>query len=113
MKIFNRISIGCLLIILTVSSFAQPSLAASKSKKKTTVKRSQKIAAPNPYFHKRKPVHKKAPIPKDPKPTRIDLKKAKQQKIAGAGYVKQLKGWISKKKSKRARGTKKRTSTKR
>lgn len=58
----------------------------------------QKTVTSGQYFHKRKLVHKKAPIPKDPKVTKADLKKAKQQAIASKGYVKVLKGWLNKKK---------------
>ena len=77
-----------LAVILLSMSFVVngPSVSAASNKK----------AVVDKYFHKRRLIHKKAPIPKDPKVTKSDIKKAKQQAIAGKQYVKKLKGWLKK-----------------
>jgi hypothetical protein len=90
MKTTRTFLLSFILLTLSFNLFVQPSLAATKKK---TV--SSTTTTTNAFFHKRRLVHQKAPIPKTPKPTLADIKKAKQQAIAGKGYVKKLKGWLA------------------
>jgi hypothetical protein len=110
MSLNKRIVSSLLLVVLGFCALAQPGLASGSNKagikKKTQTNNTS-------YFHKRRLVHKKAPIPKDPKPTKADLKKARQQKVVGAVYVKELKGWLTKKKpAKKKTSIKKKTASK-
>ena len=97
MKRNNKIVSIVFLLVFSFGVLINPTLAATK--KKVVVNTTTK------YFHQRKLVHKKAPIPKDPKPTKVELKKAKQQTVAGKVYIKTLQGWL-------AKGSTKKTTTK-
>jgi hypothetical protein len=105
----KRIIASLLLVVLGWCTLAQASLASGSAR--SVVKKKTQSASTS-YFHKRRLVHKKAPIPKDPKPTKADLKKARQQKVLGAAYVKELKGWLAKKKpAKKKTAIKKKTAS--